>query len=548
MVAPTIQILLLTLSITSFFCVCPTTSVLEEEPTKLENLTNHHAGSVANSKQTLNILIMTFPTAGHLNPLLAVGEELVRRGHNVTFLTTTNPAKEKKIMEKVKVRGMTYVSAGESLLSTELEKIMTSKEMPSFFNMVKGMVTVLPQEIAMIAKFLDRYLATNHVDIIVSEDFLEVTLQCFSTLRGIKAVVHSTTLQYQPHTTPQWLWPGMIAGSISDNLTFLQRLRLTLAGTVFQFFFRNVLGRFMFNSVQGYCPSVTLTQATTAAGVYIPQIVPSAIGFEYPHTISPLTTYVGPVLTKHLDPISTELQEWLDGKGEQSVVYVSMGSHMILTKERGSALLNGVLSVGYSLLWSLRESNQYILDGIELDSKRVYISNWTPQLAVLGHRAIRMAIVHGGMNGIHESLYNEVPLIVLPVKGDQMSNAGRIHHQGLGIHLQDSDITVSGVIKAIKEIDEGAYRENVRRLKKSFVDGGGRERAAELIEFYADIGYSHLIPAYAKYDWSWVQYYNVDVYLSMTLFLLLVCYLTVKCCRCMCKSSLCRRFSKEKHD
>ena len=542
------KLLLPFLSLAGFFGVilCLITSAPGEKRLSYHEDIQHR--EVAESKRTLNVMILTLPAVGHVNPALAVGEELVRRGHNATFVMTSFPATENRTKEKVKVRGMTYQSAGESVMVAAVAMRKNYAAVSNVFTVAKEVATVMPQELAVFAKFLDGYLATNSVDILIGGDYLQALVLCFGKQRNIKAVILGTTLQYQPHTAPQWPWPGMIAGSISDNLTFLQRLRLTLMGTTFQWFFRDIFIGYMLGSIQGYCPSVTLTQAATAPGVYIPQIVPSAIGFEYPRTISPLTTYVGPVLTRDPDPILTELQEWLDGKGKQSVVYVSMGSYMILTKEKGDAILNGVLSTDHSLLWSLRESNQDILEGVELDNKRVHISKWAPQLAVLGHRAIRMAIVHGGMNGIHESLYNEVPLIVLPVNGDQMSNAGRIHHQGLGIHLQDSDITVSGVIKAIKEIDEGAYRENVRCLKKSFIDGGGRERAAELIEFYADIGYSHLIPAYAKYDWSWVQYYNVDVYLSMTLFLLLVCYLTVKCCRCMCKSVLCRRFSKEKHD
>ena len=105
----------------------------------------------------------------------------------------------------------------------------------------------------------------------------------------------------------------------------------------------------MMRSIQHHCPGTTLTQASTAPGVYILHIyiVPSVIGFEYPQIISPLTSYVGPILTKSPDPIPKELQEWLDSKEDQSIVYVSMGSHMILTKEKGSAILNGVLSTNH---------------------------------------------------------------------------------------------------------------------------------------------------------------------------------------------------------
>lgn len=550
-VAQNSQLLLLMVSIASFFFVSPVASKLKrEEPTSLEG---HHvvAEAVEKSREgvLLNVLLVVVPAAGHMAPSLALGEELVRRGHNVTFLTTTEHTSKRKTMEKVKVRGMMYMSAGESVVASQVVKMANTKthnkEQSSIFTLVKMLLSFMPQEVAILGKFLDQYLATNSVDIVVGEEFLEPLLQCIGTQRKVKTVILGTSFQFQPHSAPHWPWPGLTAGSVSDNLTFLQRLRVTLAGAAFQFFYKHILGRLVFNSIQPHCPSITLSQALASAGVYIPQLVPSVIGFEYPRTISPLTTYVGPVLTRNPDPIPADLQVWLDSKEERSVVYVSMGSHARLNKVKGEAILNGVLSTNYSLLWSLRESNREFLDRVEVDSERVRLLKWAPQLAVLGHRAVRVAIVHGGANGVHESLYNEVPLIVLPVNGDQMANAGRVHHQGLGIHLQD--VTESSIFEAIKQIDEGAYRKNVQRLKKSFIDGGGRERAAELIEFYADVGYGHLVPAYAKYNWSWVQYYNIDVYLTVTLVLLVVSYLTVKCCCCVCVL-LCRRFSKAKSD
>ena len=548
MVPRNILVLLLLWSLASFFACTAISNPgkRHSNPGDLGDLTQQVNMVQEPKKASLNVMILTISGAGHMTPLLALGEELVRRGHNVTFVMTIDPAKEKSFMGKVRVRGMRFKSAGESVEAAHVKEVR--QQDTTYFTAVKMFLTFVPHELATIAKFVDGYLSANSVDIIVGEDFMEAILQCIGTQRNIKTVIQGVTLQYKPHSLPHWPWPGFVAGSISDNLTFLQRLELTLVGTAFQLFYKNVLMNVIFGAIQDYCPGVTLSQATAAAGIRIPQIVPSVIGFEYPRTISPLTTYVGPVLTRNPDPISTHLLECLDSKEEKSVVYVSMGSNVPLSREKGDAILNGVLSTDYSLLWSLRESNRDILDGVELDAKRVYLSNWTPQLAVLGHRAIRVAIVHGGMNGIHESLYNEVPLIVLPYGADQMANAGRVHHQGLGIHLQDSNITAASVAEAIKQIDEGAYRENIRHLKKSFIEGGGRERAAELVEFYGEVGYSHLIPAYAKYDWSWVQYYDVDVYLVLTLLLSFSCFLALKCCQYICKFILCKMAKKQKSD
>ena len=66
-----------------------------------------------------------------------------------------------------------------------------------------------------------------------------------------------------------------------------------------------------------------------------------------------------------------------------------------------------------------------------------------------------------------------------------------------------------------------------------------------IVELYADIGYQHHVPAYVKYKWSWVQYYNVDVKLLLCVLLACVIYCTAKLCKCCCRC--CCSGSKEKN-
>ena len=74
------------------------------------------------------------------------------------------------------------------------------------------------------------------------------------------------------------------------------------------------------------------------------------------------------------------------------------------------------------------------------------------------------------------------------------------------------------------------------------------DRAADLVEHYYDVGYDHLIPAYAKYNWSWVQYYNVDVHAVVLLTLIVSGYLVVKLCQCVCRTCCSRVKTKSKVD
>ena len=96
-------------------------------------------------------------------------------------------------------------------------------------------------------------------------------------------------------------------------------------------------------------------------------------------------------------------------------------------------------------------------------------------------------------------------------------------------------------------IDGGNYRSNVANLKRRFVAAGGGERAAELVELYAAVGYDNLIPAYAKYNWSWIQYYNIDVYMIIAVLVLVFSSFIIGCFLCTFRK-LCHTVSKKKAD
>ena len=74
---------------------------------------NHvNSNPTSSTIKPLNVLFVSIPIPGHANALLALGEELVktgRRGHNVTFCSLDSSI---KLNDKVKERGMKYLSAG----------------------------------------------------------------------------------------------------------------------------------------------------------------------------------------------------------------------------------------------------------------------------------------------------------------------------------------------------------------------------------------------------------------------------------------------------
>ena len=497
------------------------------------------------SRRRLAVLLISVPSAGHVNPLLALGEELVRRGHNVTLCVTNDPKFTESIKVKVARVGVNLIATGQSRFKSIMGENVGKGAIHSGMHKFPS---VFGNEVEIILNFVKTFIEQNSVDIIISEEFLRAALLCASHRYQIPSIIMSSTLQVMPDTYPSWPWPGMLSGAVSDNLSFQQRLFVPFERLIMTILLYYIMIPSVLNKVGESCPGLTHRYVSIAPGAHLPQIIPSVIGIEYPRTISPLTHYVGPVLTESPDPLPTDLQTWLGENSDRSVIYISMGSHMPMSEELGAAIVNGIVNTSYSAVWTLRNSSLLETLTIQLDRRKLFVTSWAPQLSVLGHRAIRMAIMHGGANGVHEALYNEVPIILLPGFGDQMFLAGRISHNKLGVHIPATNLSSSSISDAIREIDNGDYVKNLQQLKKIFMLAGGVERAADLVEHYQDVGYSHLVPAYAKYDWNWIQYYNVDVYLLLGTLLGLFLYTSFRCCKCACKRCCTCFRGKEKAD
>ena len=481
-----------------------------------------------NFKQ-LNVLVMAMPASGHTSVPLALGEELVRRGHNVTLVTSGY-----KYRSNTEQANITYKSNGYSYGLVDLAKANQG-------NIMKVLINHMPKFLRNETSNFLQYFKEENVsretwDVVISTEVLQTLLACVSNQWKIPVVMTSTTTQIQPHTYPPWPWASAITGSFTDDLKFYQRFMSAIEKTLYPTLYSYLFVSSVKTTIAGFCPEASQSYLSNAPGVHIPNIVPTVIGFEYPRTMLPLVHYVGPITSKNPEPAYDVLQTWLDKKDDKTVVYISMGSIASLSQEAAEAIMNGILKSNYSAVWAMRKNSEF---DFNVDPKRFFIAEWLPQLSVLRHPAISMAIMHGGMNGIHEALSNGLPLILLPGQSEQVANSGKVQHQGLGLYLDKEMIDSEIIAQSIGKIDSGNYRQKVRNLQKMFAQAGGVEKAADLVEFYAEIGYDHLIPAYAKYNWSWIQYYNVDVYMVFLVIVLVVASVVLKliqkCRRCLSK-------------
>jgi len=109
------------------------------------------------------------------------------------------------------------------------------------------------------------------------------------------------------------------------------------------------------------------------------------------------------------------------------------------------------------------------------------VVGYAPQLELL--QKATLTITHAGMNTTLESLSNGVPMVAIPVANDQPGVAARIAYTGVGELVSLKELSVSKVRSAIvKVLTQESYKQRAIALQEAIGRSGGVKRAADIIE------------------------------------------------------------------
>ena len=65
---------------------------------------------------------------------------------------------------------------------------------------------------------------------------------------------------------------------------------------------------------------------------------------------------------------------------------------------------------------------------------------------------MRLFVTHGGLLSTQEAIHRGVPLVGIPIYGDQRQNLAKIISSGIGIWLDYENITTESVTWALNEV------------------------------------------------------------------------------------------------
>uniref|UniRef100_A0A1Y9HAI0 Uncharacterized protein n=1 Tax=Anopheles farauti TaxID=69004 RepID=A0A1Y9HAI0_9DIPT len=494
-------------------------------------------------------ILSIFPTTSKSHWILgsALMKELAMDGHEVTVIspfTLKNAPKTYRHVEIVYNRGVF-----EEMMDKVFDKIDDSivekmLELGVFVTEIVNTTLTSPE----VQKLLH---SDETFDLLVLEVFLDDAFLGFAdrfncpvvgmSTFGASTWVNSLTgspqpLSYVPHPM----------SSFTDKMNFWQRL-----GNVLFTAFDEALVKVMVEPTyeryyREYFPNATRSlEEMRRRGVslilvnshfslsfprpYLPNLIEIG-GFHVNRKVNPLPEVRLQVLnlqamTSFIAKHNTTLpgHQNIIEQSEHGVIYFSMGSNLKpskMDKQKRDDVIKVLSTVKQNIIWKWDD------DTLVLDKKKFLLGKWFPQDDILAHPNVKLFITHGGLLSCTESIHHGVPIVGIPIFGDQLLNMAKAEQSGWGVGVAYTDLNERTFSKAInKVLGDESYISNIKSISRRLRDQPVPpiEMATFWIEYVLrHDGAKHLISA--AQDLNFVEYNNLDVYTFIgTVIALVIC-------------------------
>ncbi|XP_072014712.1 UDP-glucuronosyltransferase 2A2-like isoform X4 [Amphiura filiformis] len=500
-----------------------------------------------------NVVIVPLDGEGsHYRSVKSIAEELLNRGHNVTFLI------DDRFEEIIK--------------SSKDYQLFKYEIFPSNFTLNEWRdLLVSLTEAGLKGEYLQwimDILSTNYTDRqVIDCDNLLGNVELIKRLKTYDLAVVDMTLncpimQYVgiPFVVFQ---PGAIIAfgiSLTNRFPFnlaympefataldeVMTLPEKLKNTVIASFFSFVLAAFA-NPYDGLKAKYGLADISlyyTDAEMWF---LATDFALDFPRPFLPNTVPVGGLTTKPARTLDRDWEDFLQSAGDDGVVLFSMGSYATGIDEDIAALFAGAFAqLPQKVIWKLNGKPSSTL------TANVKVVDWIPQNDLLAHPQIKVFVYHCGLNGIWEAVYHGVPMVAIPLFGDQFDNAQRLVSRGMGVKVDIATLTSDELAEAIRTvINNPSYKDNATRISSIFRDRSRTpaEEAADWLEYVIRHGGAKHLRS-AALDLNIFQYFLLDVMAVLLVAFLTVFAILICCCRLCFRGcrKVCGRTTKAKSE
>uniref|UniRef100_A0A0N5AEY5 glucuronosyltransferase n=1 Tax=Syphacia muris TaxID=451379 RepID=A0A0N5AEY5_9BILA len=194
---------------------------------------------------------------------------------------------------------------------------------------------------------------------------------------------------------------------------------------------------------------------------------------EYDYAYPPNVITVGGV---HIDRVKPLFHPWNTtlSASEKGTIVVTLGTQAdssSMTAAQFHAIYGALKTLtSYRIYWRLGPKFQHPELPEDVPS-HINFTAYFPQNDLLAHKRTMLLITNGGMMTILEAMAHGVPIVGLPLYGNNKYNLNKVVNKGFGVIVEKSNLSKSTLLKAIKEVLEvKKYRATAKELSKLWKD------------------------------------------------------------------------------
>ncbi|XP_034559534.1 UDP-glucuronosyltransferase-like [Notolabrus celidotus] len=322
----------------------------------------------------------------------------------------------------------------------------------------------------------------------------------------------------------------------TDKMTFKERTVNTMVALLEPLMCRLMYWRFDNNAYQFLGEKVGVAEVLSESAIWLLRI---DFTLELPRPLMPNMVLIGGINCDVRNPLPKDLEPWVSGK--DGFIVFTLGTMVSdMPEETLSIFLEAFRQIPQKVIWRY---NGKVPDNVPDNVKMMH---WVPQNDLLAQPGVRAFITHAGSHGLYEGLCHAVPMLMLPISGDQPDNAKRLASRDVGIVMDLFTLTTESLLQGLNEvINDSRYKENIQRLSALHKDRP--MDPIDLSVYWTEFvmrhkGAKHLRPA--VHDLNWLQYFCLDVIAFLMTVLLICVIVTVKCFK-LCFHKLGRKRKQE---
>lgn len=384
------------------------------------------------SEPKRHIAFFNIPATGHITPTLGVVEELVRRGHRVTYAMTDAYA---DLVRSAGATVLPYVSSIDPQTIVPagaddwLARVLTG-------NLREGVAT---------APVVEEYFSGDLPDVLA----YDISMQF---LGGV--------------LTRKWNRPGVKFYSVSPTNRSIPREAVGPA----------------YDRIVSELTEFAATHGVVDTGFdefvddpYAMNLVSVPRAFQHRREAfdDDRFAFVGPCLRR-----GDLAGEWHPPGDSAPVVVISLGTSFNVQYDFFRTALQAVTEKGWHTV---------LITGPGVDREalgplpsRVEVHDWLPLQAVLPHA--RVFVCHGGWGTVMHSLHAGVPMVVVPQVGETDELCRQLTGLDLGRVLPREEVTAERLWDAVTDVDRDlGVRTAVARMRTEVLAAGGAAAAADVI-------------------------------------------------------------------